>query len=141
LGGRGRWISEFKASLVYRVSSRTAKAIQRNPVSKKKKKKKERKEKQIKKQNKTRTTTITKNLPKTLHSLFFHIHGLPLSVVCLPSATLLETLSFPEPMVISWTHSQQALEVSFGGERCLAGALSSPWLGDPLRILLYMYIL
>jgi hypothetical protein len=35
LGGRGRWISEFKASLVYRVSSRTARAIQRNPVSKK----------------------------------------------------------------------------------------------------------
>jgi hypothetical protein len=35
LGGRGRWISEFKASLVYRVSSRTAKATQRNPVLKK----------------------------------------------------------------------------------------------------------
>jgi hypothetical protein len=33
LGGRGRWISEFKASLVYRVSSRTVRAIQRNPVS------------------------------------------------------------------------------------------------------------
>jgi hypothetical protein len=40
LEGRGRWISEFKASLVYRVSSRTARATQRNPVSKKKKKKK-----------------------------------------------------------------------------------------------------
>jgi hypothetical protein len=37
LGGRGRWISEFKASLVYRVSSRTARAIQRNFVSKNKK--------------------------------------------------------------------------------------------------------
>ena len=37
LGGRGRWISEFQASLVYRVSSRRAKATQRNPVSKKKK--------------------------------------------------------------------------------------------------------
>jgi hypothetical protein len=34
LGGRGRRISEFEASLVYRVSSRTARAIQRNPVSK-----------------------------------------------------------------------------------------------------------
>jgi hypothetical protein len=34
LGGRGRWISEFEASLVYRVSSRTAGATQRNPVSK-----------------------------------------------------------------------------------------------------------
>jgi hypothetical protein len=37
LGGRGRQISEFKASLVYRVSSRTARATQRNPVSKKNK--------------------------------------------------------------------------------------------------------
>jgi hypothetical protein len=36
LGGRGRWFSEFKASLAYRVSSRTARAIQRNPVSKNK---------------------------------------------------------------------------------------------------------
>jgi hypothetical protein len=28
---RSRWISEFEASLVYKVSSRTARAIQRNP--------------------------------------------------------------------------------------------------------------
>ena len=34
--GRGRYISEFKVSLVYRVSSRTAKATRRNPVLKKK---------------------------------------------------------------------------------------------------------
>jgi hypothetical protein len=34
LGGRGRQISEFEASLIYKVSSRTARAIQRNPVSK-----------------------------------------------------------------------------------------------------------
>jgi hypothetical protein len=39
LGGRGRQISEFEASLVYKVSSRTARATQRNPVSKEKKKK------------------------------------------------------------------------------------------------------
>jgi hypothetical protein len=37
LGGRGRQISEFEASLVYIVSSRTARAVQRNPVSKKQK--------------------------------------------------------------------------------------------------------
>jgi hypothetical protein len=37
LGERGRQISELGASLVYRVSSRTARATQRNPVSKKKK--------------------------------------------------------------------------------------------------------
>ena len=36
LGSRGRWISEFEASLVCRVSSRTARATQRKPVSKKK---------------------------------------------------------------------------------------------------------
>ena len=35
-GGRGGQISEFKASLVYTVSSRTARAIHRNPVTKKK---------------------------------------------------------------------------------------------------------
>jgi hypothetical protein len=37
--GRGRRISELEDSLVWKVSSRTARAIQRNPVSKKKKKK------------------------------------------------------------------------------------------------------
>jgi hypothetical protein len=45
LGGRGRQISEFKASLVYRVSSRTARATQRNPVSKGQKRKTQKKEK------------------------------------------------------------------------------------------------
>jgi hypothetical protein len=40
LGDRGRKISEFEDSLVYNVSSRTARAIQRNPVSKKPKTKK-----------------------------------------------------------------------------------------------------
>ena len=40
-GGRGRWISEFEASLVYKVSSRTARATQRNPVLRKTKNKKQ----------------------------------------------------------------------------------------------------
>jgi hypothetical protein len=40
LGGRGRWISEFETSLVYKVSSRTARATQRNPVLKNQKNKK-----------------------------------------------------------------------------------------------------
>jgi hypothetical protein len=39
LGGRGRQISEFEASLVYGVSSRIARATQRNPVSTKEKRK------------------------------------------------------------------------------------------------------
>jgi hypothetical protein len=42
LGGRGRRISEFEASLVYRVSSSTARATQRNPVSKNQKRERER---------------------------------------------------------------------------------------------------
>jgi hypothetical protein len=46
LGGRGRWISEFEASLVYRVNSRTARAIQRNPVLKNQKRKKKKKRKE-----------------------------------------------------------------------------------------------
>jgi hypothetical protein len=44
LGGRDKWISEVEASLVYRVNSRTARAIQRNPVSKNKQTKKTTKE-------------------------------------------------------------------------------------------------
>jgi hypothetical protein len=43
LGGRGRRISEFEDSLVYRVSSRTARDIRKNPFSKNKQNKKERK--------------------------------------------------------------------------------------------------
>ena len=44
----GRRISEFEVNLVYRVSSRTTRATQRNPVSKnQKKKKRKRKKKHI----------------------------------------------------------------------------------------------
>jgi hypothetical protein len=52
LGGRGRRISEFQASLVYRVSARVT---QRNPVSKQKQKQKQ------KTQNKTKTKTKKQN--------------------------------------------------------------------------------
>jgi hypothetical protein len=61
LGGRVRGISEFEVSLICKVSSRTARTIQRNPVSKKTKKPK----------TKTTTTkqqqkeTLTKTNPKT----------------------------------------------------------------------------
>jgi hypothetical protein len=61
LGGRGRQISEFEASLVYKVSSRTARAIQRNPVSKKQKTKNKNKNKQQQRQK----TTKQKNQLKT----------------------------------------------------------------------------
>jgi hypothetical protein len=39
LGGRGRWVSEFEASLVYRGSSRSARDKLRNLVWKKRKRK------------------------------------------------------------------------------------------------------
>jgi hypothetical protein len=55
LGDRGRGISEFKASMVYRVSSRTARATQRNPILKKTKTNKTNKQ----------TTTTTKLLEKS----------------------------------------------------------------------------
>jgi hypothetical protein len=61
LGGRGRRISEFEASLVYEVSSRTAKATQRNPVSKNKNKNKTKQNKQKTKQNKKTQTKPNQN--------------------------------------------------------------------------------
>jgi hypothetical protein len=60
LEGRGRRISEFEASLVYKVSSRTARATRRNPVSKNQTKPNQTKPNQTKpnqtkpKQNKTK---------------------------------------------------------------------------------------
>jgi hypothetical protein len=59
LGNRGRWISEFEASLVYRVSSRTARATQRNPVSKNKAKQSKAKQNKTK-QNKTKQNKTKK---------------------------------------------------------------------------------
>jgi hypothetical protein len=66
LGGRVRQISEFEASLVYKVSSRTARAIQRNPVSKNEKTK----------QNKTKPTKTNKHNkkpPKNPKPCIFHV--------------------------------------------------------------------
>jgi hypothetical protein len=63
LGGRGKQISEFKASLVYNMSSRTASAIQRNPVSKNKtrnKKTKKNKQKKTNQTNKQKKVMLTK---------------------------------------------------------------------------------
>jgi hypothetical protein len=55
-----RWISEFEASLVYKVSSRTARATQRNPVSRKTKKKKK-----------------SRNAPRQLYHQKFIVAGNP----------------------------------------------------------------
>jgi hypothetical protein len=61
LGGRGRWISEFEASLGYRVSSRAARAIQRNPVSKKKTNKQTNKNQKQANKQKNKTKQKKKN--------------------------------------------------------------------------------
>jgi hypothetical protein len=66
LGGRGRWISEFKVSLVYRVSSRTARAIQRNSVSKTPKKKK--KNQKNNQKTKTKNNKENNNNKRTLEA-------------------------------------------------------------------------
>jgi hypothetical protein len=59
LGGRVRQISEFEASLVYRMSSRTARTTQRNPVS-------ENKTKQNRtEQNRTEQNRTEQNRAKT----------------------------------------------------------------------------
>jgi hypothetical protein len=54
LGGRDRRISEFEASLVYKVSSRTARATQKNPVLKKQKKREKKKKRKEKRKEKKR---------------------------------------------------------------------------------------
>jgi hypothetical protein len=64
LGGRGRRFSEFEASLVYKVSSSTARAIQRNPVSKNPKTK----------QNKTKQKTKKQKTKKQKNKETHHHH-------------------------------------------------------------------
>ena len=55
MGGIGRQISEFKARLVYRVNSRTARAIQRNSVSKKTRQRERQRQRQRERQRETET--------------------------------------------------------------------------------------
>jgi hypothetical protein len=62
LGGRGRQIFELEANLVYRVSSRTARATQREETKQNKTKKKP-----VSKKPKQKTKQIKKN-PKNLKS-------------------------------------------------------------------------
>jgi hypothetical protein len=61
LGGRGRQISEFEAGLVYKVSSRTTRAIQRNSTSKKQKPEKQQQKNQ---NNNNKTKKIEKKIEK-----------------------------------------------------------------------------
>jgi hypothetical protein len=74
LGGRGKWISEFEASLVYRVSSRTARATQRNPVSENKTK--QNKTKQNKTMNKQKNTMSYLGMDASKHGCLSYITSL-----------------------------------------------------------------
>jgi hypothetical protein len=78
LEGRGRQISEFKASLVYRVSPKAARATQRNPVLKNQTKPNQTKPNQTKpnqtKQNKTKQNKTKQNktpLPKVSWEIIY----------------------------------------------------------------------
>jgi hypothetical protein len=68
-GGRGRRVSEFQASLVYSVSSRTARATQRNPVSKKKQKKQKKNQKNKQTNKKTKKLKAKQSKTKQNGSL------------------------------------------------------------------------
>ena len=71
---RGRWISEFEASLVYRVSFRTARDTQRNPVLKKQTKKKTKQTN--KKKNKRKSNNVyNSELGMVLHAYKFKLLG------------------------------------------------------------------
>ena len=58
----------FEASLVYSVCSRTARAIQINPVSKNQKKKKKKKEKKRKKKDKKLPKQLKKGYVDDIHT-------------------------------------------------------------------------
>ena len=82
MGGRGKWISEFKARLIYRVSFRTAKTTQRNPVSERKnKQKRERRNEEERKEGRKKKREKEKKSEKTEKHNFRDIGFLDLSEV------------------------------------------------------------
>jgi hypothetical protein len=62
LGGRGRWISEFKASLVYRVSSRTARAIEKPSLKQQQQQQTNKKTKQKEKRKRSNDVKVVSHL-------------------------------------------------------------------------------
>jgi hypothetical protein len=109
LGGRGRRISEFEASLVYRVSSRTARTIQRNPVSKNQKKEKRKKKKERKRERKEERKKGREGeemgvfcLPSDVPSSKNHPRAIQLSF-CVFRVSVSSFIYFPFPAPISFT--------------------------------------
>jgi hypothetical protein len=74
LGGRGRWISEFEASLGYRMSSRIARATQRNPVLKNK-------TKQTNKQTNKKNKNTHKKKKRKMKKKAIDIYTMPLAII------------------------------------------------------------
>jgi hypothetical protein len=68
LGGRGRQISEFKGSLVYRVSSRTARVTKGRPDSKNKTKQKTKTKAKKKKERKKKRHVIFTRIPWVIYN-------------------------------------------------------------------------
>jgi hypothetical protein len=99
LGGRGRRISEFKASLVYKVSSRTARTTQRNPVSK------QNKTKQNKKTNLTIQVTNARSSRRGLVDRF----GDPMN----PESSVCDRVLSINP-AIQWTSSMASIRFPKG---------------------------
>jgi hypothetical protein len=77
---RGRRISEFEASLVYRVSSRTARATQRNPVSKNQNQKQTKKKKNPNQTNKQKTKQTKSNKTKPTNNTSWGGGSFPASI-------------------------------------------------------------
>jgi hypothetical protein len=65
LGGRGRQISKFKASLVYKVSSRTARATEKPSLEKPNQTKPKQNKKNQKTKNKQKTIELNCSLLNT----------------------------------------------------------------------------
>ena len=89
LGGRGRRISEFEASLVYRVSSRIARATQRTCLEKTNKQKKCKRQK-IKHERELQVdlfSTGTKSLPLVIYRLWLPLVSRVISHDCPPYNT------------------------------------------------------
>ena len=60
VGGRGKWISEFEASLVYKSKLQNSQGYTENPVSKNKKEKK----KKVREKKKKKKTSNSKTMEK-----------------------------------------------------------------------------
>jgi hypothetical protein len=117
LGGRGRQISEFKASLVYIVSSRTARATRRNLVLKIKNKKTNKQKKQKQKTEKEKKEDKRKEFVSSVFQF-----------LCLFSAFLRSRSNLPVTPGFPVAH------LSPLSQHCMDNYLRSPVWGSHLHL-------